>query len=185
MASVGLARTVLFAGVSKEENFVVTTKLEMAELEEVHFWLQMQSVAVGRIATRTVERTAETVAGTTKWEIADLQWLTVVEGRSRKVVRLSAGRREERLIVGLDLRLVAVKLHAVLVVENIVVAGGLRMDVGGNWSGYVDPLVPAGTCGSVGCLLRFPSVQDETTGDGNEAPRGDCVGMYTGKENLY
>lgn len=154
----------------------------MAELEEVNVWLQMQSVAVGRIVMKTVATTAETAAGITKWEIADLQWLIVVEGRARKIVHLSAGRHEERLIAGLDLRLVAVKWHDVLVAESIVAVEELRMDAGGNWSGSVGPLVTAETCGSLGCLSGFPSVHDETAGDGNVAPRGDYVEMNTEKE---
>jgi hypothetical protein len=66
VAPVGLVRTALFAGVLKGGNFVMTIKLEMVELEEVIFWLQMESVAVGRIVMKTVAKTAETVAGTTK-----------------------------------------------------------------------------------------------------------------------
>jgi hypothetical protein len=108
----------------------------------------------------------------------------VVEGRARKIVHLSAGGHEERLIAGLDLRFVAVELHVVLVAENIVAAEELRMDVGGNLSGFADPLMTAETCGSAGCLLRFLPAHDETTGVGNAAPHGDCVEMNTEKRNL-
>lgn len=41
VVSVGVVRTALLVGVSKEGNSVVTTKLEMAELKEVSFGLQM------------------------------------------------------------------------------------------------------------------------------------------------
>lgn len=179
VASVGVMRTALLAGVLKEGNSVVTTKLVMAELKEASFGLRMESVAVGRIVMKTVVMKAETVAETTKWEIVDLQWEIVVERRVRKVVHLSDGVHENKLIAGLDLKLAAVELYAVLVAESTVAAEKLRMDVGGNWSGPVDPLVIAETCGSVGCLLRFLSVHDQTIGDGNAALHGDDVETST------
>jgi hypothetical protein len=169
----------------KEGNFVVITKLEMAELKEVSCGFQMEPVAVGRIVMKTVATKAEIVAETTKWEIVDLQWRIVVEGKVRKVDHLSAGGHENKLFAGLDLKLTAVELYAVLVAECTVAAGELRTDVGGNWSGPADPLVTAGTCGSVECLLRFLSVHDETTGDGNAAPHGDDVEMSTEKNIVY
>jgi hypothetical protein len=101
-----------------------------------------------------------------------------------KIVHLLAGVHEKKLIAGLDLKLVAVELYGVLVGESIVAAEELRTDVGGNWSESVDPLVPAETCGSVGCPLRFLSVQDETIGDGNGASHGDGVEMSTEKNNF-
>jgi hypothetical protein len=108
----------------------------------------------------------------------------VIEGRVRKTVHLSAGVREKKLIAGSDLKLVAVEFSAALVVESIVAAEELRMDVDGNWSGPVDPLVPAETCGSVEYLLRFLSVHDGIIGDGNAAPHGDDVEMSTEK-NIF
>jgi hypothetical protein len=158
-------KTVLLAGVLTEGNSVVTTKLEMTELKEASFGLQMESVALGRIAMKTVATKAETAAEITKWEIFELRWETVVGGRVRKMVHLSAGVHENKLISGLDLKLVAVELNAVLVAENTAAAEELRMDVGVNWSGPVDPLVTAETCSSFGCLLRFLSVHDLTIGD--------------------
>jgi hypothetical protein len=107
---VGAVKTVLLVVVLTEGNSVVTTKLEMAELKEVSFGLQMESVAVGRTVMKTVVTKAETVAETTKWEIVELQWENVVEGRVTKIVHLSAGVHENMLIAGLDLKLVAVEL---------------------------------------------------------------------------
>lgn len=141
-------------------------------------------MAVGKIVMKTVATKAETVAETTKWEIVDLQWEIVVEGRVRKIAHLSVGVHEKKLIAGLDLKLFAVELYAVLVAESTVAAEELRTDVGGNWSGPVDPLVTAETCGSVGCLLRFLSVHDQIIGDGNAAPHGDDVEMSTEKKKM-
>jgi hypothetical protein len=56
------------------------------------------------------------------------------------------------------------------------------MDVDGNWSVPVDPLVTAETCGSFGCLLKFLSVHYLTIGDGNAVPHSDDVEMSTEKK---
>jgi hypothetical protein len=177
VVSVVVVKTVLLIDVMKEGSFVGITELVMADLKEVNAGLQIESVAVGRIVMKTVGTKAEIVVETTKWETAELQWRAVAEGTVQMIA-------ENKLIAGWDWRLVAVELCADFVAESTDAAGELRRDVHGSSMETVDPLVAVETCGSVGCLLKFPFDRDEIVDDENAAPCDDLE-KRTEKQKYY